>query len=155
MYILGEKKQTWYIFLNSARIWGKSQVLFCNTFKLKHLYYTEDQLCIFISSPIIRGNMKPKIGRVFLMVFLWLGWYSNFVCCFVTLELTEENFLNTFISEPILKLKHLIHIFIHQIRKEAINHHGMASPLHTSFSCTKDTQDKHNVPGLQNKVLFL
>ena len=71
------------------------------------------------------------------------------------LELTEENFLNNFISKPILKLKHVIHIFIHQIGKEAINHHGMASPLHTSISCTKDAQDKHNVPGLQNKVLFL
>ena len=32
---------------------------------------------------------------------------------------------------------------------------GMASPLQTSFSCTKDAQDKHNVPASRNKVFSL
>ena len=70
----------------------------------------------------------------------------------MTLGLTQGNFHKTLITKPKLKLNPLIHIFIHQIGKEAINHHGMASPVQTSFSCTKDAQDKHNVPALRNKV---
>ena len=61
---------------------------------------------------------------------------SNFICCFAMLGLTEGNFHKTLIIKPIIQLKHLIHIFIHQMGKEARNDLGMASPLQTSFSCT-------------------
>ena len=140
MHILGGKR-TWYNFMNSAKIWGKSQFFVVQRFlNLNTSHFTEDQFCIFISSPIIWGNMKPKVGPLVHMVILWTGWYSNFICCFATLGLTESNFHKTLISNPIPKGKNSIHIFINQIIKEARNHHGMPSPLQASFSCTKDTQ---------------
>ena len=123
--------------------------------KFKHFYYTEDQFCIFVSSPIIPGTMKPKVGPLFLMVCLWIGWYSIFICCFATLGLTKGNFHNTLINYPILTGRHSIHIFINQIVKEAWNHHEMASHLQTSCSCTKDAQNKQIVPASWNKVFFL
>ena len=58
-------------FFNSSRIRGKSQVLFCKIFKFKHFYYTKDKFCIFICSPIIWGNMKPKVGPLVLIVFFF------------------------------------------------------------------------------------
>ena len=140
---------------NSARIWGKITSFFCKIFSFKHFYYTEDQFCICISSPIIWGNKKPKVGPLVLIMFPWIGWYSNFICCFATLGLTEGNLNKNLNSKPILKLKHSIHIFIHQIVNEARNHHQMRSSLLTSFSCTKGAQDKHNVPVSQNRVFSL
>ena len=98
---------------------------------------------------------NQRMGTKSSWFFPWIGWYKNFICCFVTLGLSEGNLYKTLISKPILKLKHSIHIFIHQIVNEARNHHQMSSSLLTIFSCTKGAQDKHNVPVSQNKVFSL
>ena len=65
---------------------------------------------------------------------------------FVMLELgqNEENFHKTPINKPIPNLKRSIYILIRQIVNEPRNHHEMASPLKTRFSCTKHAQDKHD-----------
>ena len=154
MYLLG-KNGPGTIFWIVLELGGKSQVLVFKIYKFKHFYYTEDTFCMFICSPFISGSMKPKDGRQVLMVFPSIGWYKNFICCFATLGLTEGNLNKTLISKPILKLKHSIHIFIHQIVNEVRNHHQMRSSLLTSFTCTKCAQDKHNVPASKSKVFSL
>ena len=82
-----------------------------------------------------------------------LNW--NFICCFGALGLIVGNFTNTVNSKLIQKLNYSIHIYIHQIVKEARKHHRMASTLLTSFSCTKDAKDKHNVPAWQKRVFAM
>ena len=72
---------------------------------------------------------------------------------FVMLELgqNEENFHKTPIIKPIPNLNLSICILICQIVNEPKNHHEMANPLQTRFSCTKHAQDKHDVQALKKK----
>ena len=84
-----------------------------------------------------------------------MGWYSNLMCHFATLGHNEGNFLKTFNSTLIDYMKCALCIFSLEIVKEHENHHELASSLQTSFSCTKDALDKHNVPASRIKVFCL
>ena len=86
------------------------------------------------------------------MVFLWMGWYSKFMCHFGTLGHYEGHFWKTFNRTPMDYIKCALYIFSLEIVKEHTNHHELASFLQTSFSCTKDASDKHNVPVSHRKV---
>ena len=99
--------------------------------------------------------MKPKPWALVLMVFPWMGWYSNLMCHFATLGHKHWNFQKTFNSTQIDYMKCALCFFSLEIVKEPKNHHQLASSLQISFSCTKDVLDKHNVPASRRKVFCL
>ena len=121
------------------------------TEKYKHLIiiYSTLYLCFFIKILFFYVDLFSPC------FYMESPWNNNVICFFATRGQTEGNFHKTFISKPIFKVKHLIHISIYQIVKEAGNHDGMASPLQISFLCTKYAQDKHKVPASQKKVFPL
>jgi hypothetical protein len=71
---------------------------------------------------------------------------------FATLGHYEGNFQKTFTSTPMDYIKCALCISSLEIVKEHKNHHELAISQQASFSCTKDAQDKHNVPASRRKV---
>ena len=84
-----------------------------------------------------------------------MGWYSNFVYHFATLGHNEGYFQKTFNCTKIDYMKRALCFFSLEIVKGHKNPHELERSLKTSFLCTKDVLDKHNVPASRRKVFCL
>ena len=107
---------------------GKTTSFFVSRFLNKYVSTPlRTNLALSISTFIIWGNIKPQHEPLVLMVFLRMGWYSNFMCHSATLENYEGNFLKTFNSTLMDYIKCALCIFSIEIVKEHKNHHELAS----------------------------